>query len=225
MKHTAVENGQGQAEEVSAAVADLSSDDLTEYELGAIRDAVKDKYRKVAISPAGLFKYPTGKDGLETLGYDLTLVANYPEQLFGSFCGVGNHFAEDNIRKGDTVLDIGCGAGVDLLFASQLVGEEGHVYGIDCTDAMLDAANHMVENYRLTNITTNFVATDDIPYSDEMFDVVMSNGVFNLFIDKLKLFKEIHRVLKPGGILQFADIVARAELAGPLSARIASWSQ
>jgi len=186
---------------------------------------VKAKYTQVAASPAGLFDYPTGKAGLETLGYDPEVLSAFPDQLFESFCGVGNHFAENNIKEGDTVLDIGCGAGVDLLFAAQLVGKEGHIYGIDSTEAMLAVAEQMIEKYRLVNITTSFVASEAIPYSDDMFDVVISNGVINLFIDKLKLFKEVYRVLKPGGVLQFADVMATEDLAGPLSVRIASWSQ
>lgn len=155
----------------------------------------------------------------------MSLTEGMPEHVFSSFCGVGNHFVEGNIQKGDTVLDIGCGAGVDLFFASKLVGEKGHVYGVDCTDAMLAAAEQMIEKYGLYNITTNYIASEDIPYSDEMFDVVISNGVLNLFVDKGKAFKEVFRVLKSGGVLQFADIVAKEDLAGPLSARIASWSQ
>lgn len=212
-------------ESSSVSVAQLSKEDLSAQELTAISSGVKEKYTQVAVNPAGLFNYPTGKEGLTSLGYDLNVLSAFPDQLFNSFCGVGNHFGENNIKEGDTVLDIGCGAGVDLLYASRLVGATGHVYGIDCTEAMLAAAAEMIERYRLYNITTNFVSTDNIPYSDAMFDVVISNGVFNLFIDKEKLLGEIFRVLKPGGVLQFADIIAKEDLAGPLSARIASWSQ
>lgn len=119
---------------------------------------------------------------------------------------MGNPFRISQIPKGSKVLDIGCGAGVDLLVASSLVGKEGRVCGIDLTEEMVKKAQLSIERFGGNNISVQFVSTHKIPHDDESFDHVISNGVVNLSPSKLELFKEILRVLKPGGTLQFADV-------------------
>jgi SAM-dependent methyltransferase len=193
--------------------------------VNGIRKAIRSKYAEVSVSASGKFPYPTGRDGAKALGYDPAILDSAHPRFFESFCGVGNPFSLGDIRPGDSVLDVGCGAGFDLYVASRLVGEKGRVCGIDLTREMTTRA---VENLTLAGIT-NFeikkVDLEIIPYDDRSFDVVISNGVINLSPRKYMTFGEIERVLKPGGKLQFADVVAENEMTANFSGSAEAWSQ
>ncbi len=179
----------------------------------------------MAVSAGGKFKYPTGKAGAEALGYDNNLIRNSQNELLESFCGVGNPFGIAKIAPGAQVLDIGCGAGFDLLVASNLVGGKGKVCGIDLTEAMVNRATRNMALASVTNVEIRHVDREEIPYPDQIFDVVISNGVINLSPRKSALFREILRVLKPGGRLQFADIIRRKESAKSLRPNPEAWAQ
>ncbi len=179
----------------------------------------------MAISAGGKFKYSTGRAGATALGYDNTLLQNSRDELLESFCGVGNPFSIGTIKPGDRVLDIGNGAGFDLIVASGLVGESGKVCGIDLTEEMVGRARKNVALAGVENIEIHHVEVEEIPYGDRTFDVVISNGVINLSPRKELLFKEILRVLKPGGRLQFADIILKKELPDSLANSPDAWSQ
>lgn len=140
------------------------------------------------------------------LGYDQAILDSFSDDALKSFCGVGNPFLISLIPLGSKVLDIGCGAGFDLVVACKVVGDKGRVCGIDLTDEMTKKAKVFVQQCGEDNISVKHVSTEEIPYSTESFDYVISNGVFNLSPSKLALFSEIFRVLKPNGILQFADV-------------------
>jgi arsenite methyltransferase len=171
-----------------------------------IRKAIRRKYQEVSRSAEGFFRYPTGKKGAIDLGYDPVILNAFPDDALNSFCGVGNPFSISPIPAGSTVLDIGCGAGFDLLVASTIVGDKGRVCGIDLTEEMIKKARLFVERFGGDHSSVQHVSAEEIPYTDESFDYVISNGVFNLSPSKLELFKETRRVLKPNGILQFADV-------------------
>lgn len=171
-----------------------------------IRKAIREKYQAVSHSADGFFNYQTGKKGAIDLGYDLVIIDAFTDEALNSFCGVGNPFSISSIPVGSKVLDIGCGAGFDLLVARKIVGDKGHVCGIDLTDEMIKKAQLLIERSGYKNIYVEPVYAEKIPYTDDSFDYVISNGVFNLSPSKLELFKEIWRVLKPNGILQFADV-------------------
>ena len=193
-----------------------------------IRGAIRKKYAAVANSAKGFFKYPVGKKGAELLGYDRQLLEELPEELLNSFCGVGNPLAIDQIKSGSRVLDIGCGAGFDLYIASCQVGSKGKVIGVDLTPEMVDRARRNLAATRgakLANTEVLLVAAEQMPFADHTFDVVISNGVINLSPDKSTLFTEIYRILKPGGKLQFADIILEKNLPPHLAANVESWSQ
>jgi ubiquinone/menaquinone biosynthesis C-methylase UbiE len=145
--------------------------------------------------------------------------------MLKSFCGVGNPFSLGEIQPGSNVLDIGSGAGFDLYVASRLVGETGRVCGIDLTREMVDLARQNITASGMNNIEVTHVSSEDIPYSDNTFDTVISNGVINLSPCKQELFQEIFRVLKNGGKLQFADVVLEKELPGTLVGSLEAWSQ
>lgn len=190
-----------------------------------IRSAIRKKYAVVSNSAAGMFQYPTGKAGAEALGYAPSVLENIQPELLNAFCGVGNPFSINTISQGSVVLDVGCGAGFDLIVASQLAGPEGKVYGIDLTQEMIDRARKNIEPLGIANIEIAQVDSEKIPFGDNMFDVVISNGAINLSPAKKDLFQEIYRVLKPDGRLQFADIVAESAIPSVLTGSLEAWSQ
>jgi len=145
--------------------------------------------------------------------------------MLKSFCGVGNPFSLGEIQPGSSVLDIGSGAGFDLYVAGRLVGESGRVCGIDLTREMVDLARQNIAASGMNNIEVTHVSSEEIPYSDNTFDTVISNGVINLSPCKQELYQEIFRVLKNGGKLLFADVILEKELPGALAGSLEAWSQ
>lgn len=194
-------------------------------DLQEIRKAIRDKYAEVSISAEGKFQYPTGKDGATALGYDPAIIASAHARFLESSCGVGNPFSLGNIHLGDAILDLGCGGGFDMFVASKLVGESGMVCGIDLTEDMVSRARENLTLAGITNYEVKKVDSEVIPYDDHSFDVVISNGVINLSPRKETTFAEIYRVLKPGGRLQFADVVLENDLPASLAGSAEAWSQ
>ena len=169
---------------------------LTGTDTKKIYKAIHKKYKKVAKNPTGLFKYPTGRAGLEALQYPSEIINTLPEAVTDSYCGVGNPFALGPINQGEVVLDIGCGSGVDVIFAAMMAGSSGKIVGIDVTPEMLKRAKENLAFTDLTNITFEKAGADNLPFADQDFDVVISNGAFNLVPDKPKALSEVFRVLK-----------------------------
>ena len=190
-----------------------------------ILEAVKKKYTFVASSAQGKFKYETGKRGASVLGYEPEIFMDMPDELFESFCGVGNPFSIWKIRAGEDVLDIGCGAGFDLIVARRKVGAAGRVCGVDLTQEMISRARKNFELLGIDDIETHQINSEVLPFADNSFDAVISNGVINLSPAKAELFAEIYRVLRPGGRLQIADMVMDGELPAQEAASLESWSQ
>lgn len=189
-----------------------------------IQESVRKKYAEVSQSAEGKFNYPTGQEGAITLGYDLSVVGHINNEILESFCGVGNPFSLGPLRPGDSVLDVGCGAGFDLITAWYLMGRSGQVSGIDLTPEMIARAMRNVELAGLADYEIRIADAESIPYDDGTFDIIISNGVLNLSPDKERSFQEIFRVLKPGGRLQFADIVRKADLPDNVAGSLAAWS-
>lgn len=177
------------------------------------------------MSAEGKFQYLVGKEGVKALGYDPAIIETTPRWFFESSCGVGNPFSLGEIKPGSALLDIGCGGGFDLFVASKLVGEQGHVFGIDVTERMVQKARENLALAGVMNFEVRKVDADIIPYDDISFDVVISNGVINLAPDKEMTFKEIYRVLKPDGRLQFADVILEKALPAHLAGSAEAWSQ
>ncbi len=202
------------------ATTQITQDDLKKIEAG-----IREKYIKVAESPEGLFKYPTGQAGMQALKYDPEWIGALPPAVVSSYCGVGNPFSLGPINKGDGVLDIGCGAGVDTLIAAMLTGPTGKAVGIDIVPEMLQRAKSNLATTDLKNVDFKHVSDEYLPFEDDAFDVVISNGVINLIPDKAALLKEVSRVLKPAGLLMLADQVAVGPVNKDLKARLANWFQ
>jgi ubiquinone/menaquinone biosynthesis C-methylase UbiE len=134
------------------------------------------------------------------------IVDELPDRAVESFAGVGNPFSLRQLRAGEHVVDVGSGAGFDTFVAAHHVGDEGRVVGVDMTDEMLTKARTTTELLGLSHVEFRHGLAEDLPVDDGWADAVISNGVINLCADKRAVFDEIHRVLKPGGALQFADI-------------------
>jgi arsenite methyltransferase len=198
----------------------ITQDDIKKIEAG-----IRNKYIKVADSPDGLFKYPTSRSGIEAQKYDPELVGLLPEEVISSYCGVGNPFSIGPINKGEVVLDIGCGAGVDTILAAMKAGPTGKAVGIDIVPEMLQRAKSNMELTGLKNIRFERTSGEVLPFSDNEFDVVISNGVFNLIPDKAALLNEVSRVLKPRGRLMLADQVAIGSVQIDMKTRLANWFQ
>ena len=198
---------------------------LQKEDLKKIEEGIRQKYAKVSVSPEGLFKYPTGRDALEALEYDSQKIAALPTEAIASYCGVGNPFSLGPVRPGEEVLDIGCGGGLDSLVASLMVGPSGKVTGIELSTEMLARARENLRLSNLTNVEFRKNADEILPFPDDRFDVVISNGVFNLIPDKLKALQEARRVLKTNGRLMIADQILTGTLTEDSQARIDSWFQ
>ena len=155
--------------------------------------------------------YPTGREGAEAQGYDPAAVEAAPEALLRAFCGVGNPFALGPLRTGAAVLDVGCGAGFDLFVAARAVGPTGRVDGVDLTPEMVERARRNLREAGAAWVGVHQGAAEKLPFADASYDLVTSNGALNLIADKAGAFRELRRVLRRGGRLQFADVVRTGE--------------
>jgi SAM-dependent methyltransferase len=189
-----------------------------------IRVAISDKYRMVAMTPEGNFKYPTGRAGLEGQNYDPEIIKTLPEPILASYCGVGNPFSLGPIARGESVLDIGCGAGVDTIVAAITAGPEGRVIGLDLTPEMLKRAKENLSKTLLENVSFEEGSAEDLSFPEASFDVVISNGVFNLVPDKTKALREVFRVLKPNGRFMMADQVLATEPPADTGSMVEKWA-
>ena len=190
----------------------------------ALRDAVREKYAAVAETPEGKFPYPVGRAGAERLGYAAAWLDAVPADVVARFVGVGDPLAVRRPAPGEHVLALGCGAGVDTLVAATLVGADGRAVGIDLVPEMLALG-------RAARAAGGFPAAEfregsieALPLPDASVDLAISNGVLNLVPDKLRAFREIARVLRPGGILAAADLVVIDTIPADVLARADAWS-
>jgi SAM-dependent methyltransferase len=196
---TAASSGTMPLPGISRAVAGLDVD--------ALRDAIREEYRVVATEPERGFHFHTGRPLARMLGYDDAWLAGIPEATVASFAGTGNPFGAGPLGPGERVVDVGCGAGIDTLIAARMVGEHGRVIGVDMTPAMLERARTSVRAMGTTNVEIRDGYAEALPVDAGWADVVISNGVLNLFPDKLAGLLEMARTLRPGGRLQLGDIL------------------
>ncbi len=189
-----------------------------------LRSAISTEYREVALNPQKGFHFHTGRPLAKILGYDDELVNVVPENSVSSFAGTGNPFNLGAIRPGEKVVDVGSGAGFDSFIAAHMVGNGGHVIGIDMTPEMLEKAQKAAEAAGLSNIEFRQGVAEALPVEDKWADVVISNGVINLCPDKLAVFREMYRVLRPGGRLQIADILVEKPVPEEAKEEIDLWT-
>jgi SAM-dependent methyltransferase len=188
-----------------------------------LRCQISEKYEQVAIAPELGFHFHTGRPLALMLGYREDALDLLPEAALESFAGTGNPFSMGNLGPGESVVDVGCGAGTDSLIAARQVGPAGRVVSVDMTEAMLEKARSAAASAGLTNIDFRRGYAESLPVPDGWADVVISNGVINLCPDKLAVMQEIHRALKPGGRIQIGDIVVHKEVPEDAKTDIALW--
>lgn len=178
------------------------------FDVTTLRNEVQTMYSRVAAAPDGEFHFHRGPQYAATmLGYDATELAALPSEVTSSFAGVGNPHAVGRIPTGATVVDVGCGAGTDLLLAARQTGPTGRAIGVDMTDAMRRRASAGAAACGLVHVEVRDGDATRLPVDDRSVDVVISNGVLNLVPDKTRAVADIVRVLKPGGRVQIADII------------------
>ena len=176
-----------------------------------LKDEILRMYEEVADQPDGEFHFYHGRAAAELFGYDPEFLDKAPPAAVASFAGVGNPHVRSDVRPGETVLDLGSGAGLDGIIAAWQVGPEGSVIGLDLNPAMCNRARENAD-VSGTRLDCREGRMEDIPLDEGSIDVVISNGVINLSFQKRKVIEEIFRVLKPGGRISITDIVSAKQL-------------
>lgn len=189
-----------------------------------LRSEVRLKYREVANNPGKGFHFHVGRPLAAMLDYPVDTVAALPDQVVESFAGVNNPFSMGDLHPGETVLDIGSGAGFDSILAAQMVGPSGRVIGVDMTPEMRAKAATNASLAGVSNVEFRDGLAERLPLAGSSVDVVISNGAINLCPDKLAVYREIHRVLRPGGRIQIADVVVQKPVPEDAVADIDLWT-
>jgi len=196
---------------------------LSDMTGGEIQAAVADRYGQVARTPGAEFNFSVGRKFAESVGYGTERLDSLPASMWESFTGAGNPQPYVDPRPGETVLDLGCGAGLDLYLYAKAVGPQGKAYGLDLSESMIAKARHNMEAMAVGNVEFLCGPADAIPLPDASVDLVTGNGIYNLSPDKAAVMREVSRVLKPGGRTVFAEIVLNAELPDDARKDINDW--
>jgi arsenite methyltransferase len=202
----------------------MSTTDIP-VDVDVLRAEIQKTYTDVSTRAEEDFIFPTGRSWAEELGYPQPELSNVPDASVESFAGVANPHSLGRLDEGAVVLDLGCGAGTDLLIAAQMVGPSGHVIGVDMTPSMLRVAAASAREMGLADrVELHESLIESLPLPDREVDIVISNGVIDLVPDKDAVFAEIDRVLKPGGRLQIADVCIHTEVSEDARKRIDLWT-
>jgi len=189
-----------------------------------LRQAISHEYEAVAQDPGKGFHFHTGRRLAAIVEYRPEWLDGIPEIAIESFAGTGSPFAVGSIFPGESVVDVGCGAGIDSFIAAKMVGSSGRVIGVDMTAAMLDKARKAKQSNGWTHVQFAYGLMEKLPVENSWADVVISNGVVNLAPDKKRVFREMYRVLKPRGRLQIADIIVQREVPESAKQKIDLWT-
>jgi arsenite methyltransferase len=177
-----------------------------------LHEAVRKAYSAAAERPQGEHPFPIGQQFAESVGYIEDSLAGLPSISIDAFSGVSNVSLFADIPLGATVLDLGCGAGLDSLIASRRAGPNGKVIGIDFSDAMLARARQGATEAEAANVKFYLSDAESLPLEDSSVDVALVNGIFNLSPDRERIFLELARVIRPGGAVCAAELILREPL-------------
>ena len=185
---------------------------------------VKKMYREVALHPEVTYHFEMGRALAEKLGYPAPMLDKVPPSAIDSFAGVGYYFDLAQLQKGENVVDLGSGSGMDVFFAALQVGDRGEVIGIDMTNEQLNKAEGLSKQYNFKQVVFRNSYIESIPVVSGSIDAVISNGVINLSSEKEKVFQEAARVLKTGGRLALSDIATTVKLPDNISCNATLWA-
>ena len=197
---------------------------MARVDVDELRDKVKAMYRAVAEAPRGEFHFEMGRVLAQRLGYPAAELDVVPAESIESFAGVGYHLGLAAITAGERVVDLGSGSGMDAFLAAQHAGPEGEVVGIDMTDEQLTKARRLAERDGYASVRFEMGYIEETPIVDASVDVVISNGVINLCDDKTAVFREIARMLRPGGRMAISDIVTERQLTEAIVCDVNLWA-
>lgn len=192
-------------------------------DVATLREAIREEYDAVALHPERGFHFNTGRPLARLLGYAEAWLEDIPDTTLASFAGTGNPLSLGVPATGDHVVDVGSGAGLDSLIASRMVGPSGRVIGVDMTPAMVERARASAIEMAAENVEFRHALAESLPVEDGWADVVISNGVLNLFPDKVAGLTEMARVLKPGGRLQIGDILVQKPVSAAGKRNVDLW--
>ena len=192
--------------------------------INQLRSAIQSEYESVALKPEQGFHFHSGRKLAKMLDYQDEWLDAVPERAIESFAGTGNPFSLGVLNPGETVVDVGSGAGIDSLIAARMVSPGGQVIGVDMTPVMLEKARQAAKDANLDNVTFRQGYGEALPVEDDWADVIISNGVLNLMPDKTAGLQEMARVLKPEGRLQIGDILLEKEVSQQGKQDISLWS-
>lgn len=185
---------------------------------------VKNMYKKVALHPEIEYHFEMGRNLAERLGYPSSTLDQIPKEAIDSFAGVGHYFDFAQLQKGEVVLDLGSGSGMDVFFAALKVGETGEVIGIDMTKEQLEKSEKLSNDMGFNQVIFRESYIEETPIVSNCIDVVISNGVINLSSEKEKVFQEASRVLKTGGRLVISDIITEIKLPESITCNATLWA-
>lgn len=197
---------------------------MTRVDVDVLREKVKVMYRAVATEPSGSFHFEMGRGLAQRLGYPDDDLDRVPREAIESFAGVGYHLGLADIAAGDRVVDLGSGSGMDAFIAAVRAGSTGEVVGVDMTDEQLAKARGLGERDGFTTVSFEQGYIEQAPVASAWADVVVSNGVINLCDDKAAVFREIARILAPGGRMAISDIVTEHQLTEAIVCDVNLWA-
>ena len=213
-----------QEQEMARAEALPQADASSLVDAGELEAKVKEMYGQVAREEEAELHFEVGGELAEHLGYPRELLDAIPSEALASFAGVGYHLDLAALAPGEAVLDLGSGSGTDVFCAARQVGGSGRVVGVDFTHDQLAKAARLRDRDGFGQVSFVQTSIDDLPFDDETFDVVISNGVINLSVVKSRVFAEAARVLRPRGRLAVADIVSGKPLKEKTRRNVELWA-
>lgn len=188
-----------------------------------LREGVRRAYSAVAERPQDEHPFPVGRDFALSLGYPDDWLASLPRVAVEAFAGVSNVAVFADLTEGITLLDLGCGAGLDLLLASRRVGPRGRVVGVDFSEAMLQRARQAVREAEARNVFLCQASVESLPLQDASIDTALVNGLFNLNPFRDVIFRELERVVRPGGVVYAAELILREPLPPEIRTNEINW--